>query len=175
MTVKSYDYAAFGTLKVEALIGGVWYRQWFSTRGFWITIPRDHDSDLIADSWEQAAVHSWNLQYGPQPPLPEDESFFANNDDKEQRDPDGPGPLGAHAAIGDSYTVFEEYWGFVGTDSTDSHKHARLDPARKELLIVSTSWGSSPNRPVRDPHGLTTSKSSFGISYEDAQWTPGVS
>jgi hypothetical protein len=175
VTVKSYDYAAWGALKAEALIGGVWYQAVVpTTRDFWITLPLDHDLDFIADSWEQAAVQSWNLQYGPEPPVPADQHFFANLDDKEERDPDGAGPLGTHAAVGDGYAVFAEYRGFAGTDSSDANKHARLSPVRKELLIEIDIMEQQPEQAGGATTGVTTSKSESMIWYEDAGWTPGA-
>ena len=47
------------------------------------------------------------------------------------KDPDGDGPLAAHATEGDGFTVLQEYRGF----QFGSAEHRRLSPARKNLLV----------------------------------------
>ena len=53
------------------------------------------------------------------------------------KDPDGDGPLAAHATEGDGFTVLQEYRGF----QFGSAEHRRLSPARKNLLVEADNMG----------------------------------
>jgi hypothetical protein len=108
----------------------------------WLDIPRDADSDGISDQWEENAVTEWNAQYGESQTV--GNGFFATSDDKEKTDPDGAGSLAAHATVGDSLTVMQEYRGFMFDGPADwggTVGYKRLSPARKNLLIEVENMG----------------------------------
>jgi hypothetical protein len=128
------DFAGKCRVKVEFY--GVGGTAGTAQHTLWLDIPRDADSDGISDQWEENSVGEWNAQYGDSETM--GNGFFTATDDKEKKDPDGSGALGAHATDGDALTVWEEYRGFVFDGPADwggTVGHKRLSPARKNLLV----------------------------------------
>lgn len=109
--VQSRDWGAYGKLSVIAtlIIGGeeVEYRAIFDETGEpYISIPKDNNSNSIADAWEE--------QHGVYPCAGD-----ADNDDQ----PEGKCP-------GDGLSAYQEYRGFF----VQGH-HRRLNPKKKELFV----------------------------------------
>jgi hypothetical protein len=112
--VSSFDFGAYGELKVTALVNGQ------EIVGYWqldpqkkaqpLLLPRRQPDSKIADQWK------------------EDNGVtdLADDDDSEN-DPVGDGHTG------DGLSLYEEYRGF-----SENLQHVRTDPKRKDLLICDT-------------------------------------
>lgn len=113
VNVSCFDYGAWGQLTAEVEVGDD--RLLATTAGkaekTALAIPRDENGNHIADAWEEEKC------------LP---SMPASSDDESE-------PEGAN--MGDGYTFYEEYRGFVLEDGGD-RKHVRLLPNRKKLLVA---------------------------------------
>lgn len=114
ITVRSFDYGAWGVLRVTAkmLDGEDLTGRFLPTGGSGATIPRDRDGNHIADWWEEAKEASG----GPETDI----------DDK---------PAG-QAGPGDGIPFYEEYRGFVIRDAAGKRKHQRTEPRLKTLLVI---------------------------------------
>ena len=109
-----------------------------------LKVPKDEDSDGLADKWEEQMAARWAAQYGTAPlDAPHARDLIQPADDGELKDPDGAGALVAQKETGDGHTVLEEYRGYVldgggfNGQGANGHTggHIRLDPARKEVLL----------------------------------------
>jgi len=118
VTVKSFDYGAFGKLKAEAQIGGVWVRAFVDYPGEtnpqpeFASVPRDLDNNTIADSW----AHNNGA-------AADDADVSLNN-----------------AHNGDGLTRYDEYRG-VDIDNDGKVADAeRLNPDRKDLFAYRSGF-----------------------------------
>ena len=112
--VSSFDFGAYGELKVTALVNGQ------EIVGYWQTdpqkkqqpllLPRRQQGSKIADQWKED-----NQATG-----------LADDDDNENE------PLGDGDA-GDGLTLYEEYRGF-----SENLRHIRTDPHRKDFFVCDT-------------------------------------
>ena len=119
-----------------------------------VTIPKDVDSDGLADKWELEMGARWRAQYAiPAGTAAWDTeakvlALFHPDMDDERADPDEfditpAGPLVAQAEAGDAHTIRKEYRGYIldggGLNGFGGGGHPgghiRLDPARKEILV----------------------------------------
>jgi hypothetical protein len=115
LTITSYDYGAWGKLKVTAILDDSQHTQVVAhlqdqpdvTE---LTIPQDDNENHVADIFER----TYN------PPNADDETSDEDND------PEGDG------TNGDGLTLYEEYRGFmVGSEGG----HIRTDPTRKDIFV----------------------------------------
>jgi len=105
VVVKANDYGAWGKLKCEVNPGGHWFPCSSENGEGYVTIPRDHDENKIADFWEEQKGVSGD----------------AAADDDET--PEGREP-------GDGFSNYEEYRGFqIKGEWTDT------DPKEKDLFV----------------------------------------
>ena len=111
-TVASFDWGAWGTLKVTAYMQGGTTLIGF-LKGYPeitnIPIPRRSSGSLIADKWK--------IDHGV--------AGLADDDDAENK-PDGDGHPG------DGFTLYEEYRGFM-----EGGEHIDGDPKKKDLFVFS--------------------------------------
>ncbi len=125
ISVESFDFGAFGRLRAVAVMpGGVEViGKFVPTSADFATIPRDDDSNHVADDWEK------RMRVSGKP---------ADSDDD-------PIPSG-QANDGDGITLFEEYRGFVRLKGmTDEMAHERTDPRVKTLFVIDHNklWNSA--------------------------------
>ncbi|MBP8274798.1 MAG: hypothetical protein KAY59_10225 [Acidobacteria bacterium] len=116
VTVHSYDFGAYGQLRVTATMAGGHeiLGRFVPTGRERIPIPRDDDGDRVADDWE--------AQYGVG-----GDAVGSDNDAK---------PTG-QASPGDGIPLFEEYRGFVRLKGRGTERaHIRTDPTLKSLFVI---------------------------------------
>jgi hypothetical protein len=132
------DYGGFAVTEVALRYqGGIIARHQ-------LFVPRsvDQQQDCIADIWEKSEIEKWNAQYSEEWPT-SDLGFINPTDDAEQANPDGPGGLPSHSFVGDKFSEFREYRGFIldggGYDGAGANGHngghKRLSMAYKEFLV----------------------------------------
>jgi hypothetical protein len=114
LTVKCYDYGAYGTLTATAYIPNVGMRS-ARVKGnpgkFVVEIPIDEDNNFIADNWESEKGHQ---------PTEDNETVPQSNQS------------------GDGISRYEEYRGFI-IDSGGEEVHIRTDPTIKDVFIKDES------------------------------------
>jgi len=114
--VHSSDFGAYGQLRIKAVRAGgrEVMGRFVPTGRERILIPRDDDSDRIADTWE--SLHGVN---------------GANPEADDDATPSG------QASSGDGIPLFEEYRGFVRLRGrTPERVHHRTDPNVKSLFAI---------------------------------------
>lgn len=113
ITVRSFDYGAWGVLRVKARMedGEELVGRFLPTSGTGAIIPADRDGNHVADAWEAAKEVS-----GPP-----------------ETDEDGPAN---QAAPGDGIPLYEEYRGFAVLDAAGVRKHQRTEPGLKTLFVI---------------------------------------
>jgi hypothetical protein len=85
------DYGAAGKFRVDFQIGTVAVSQVKSVFKDEEILPDGKIGDGLPDKWEEAMVTEWNARYGTS--IPATNAFFGPGDDKEPKDPDGPGAV----------------------------------------------------------------------------------
>ncbi|MBL8794950.1 MAG: hypothetical protein JNM56_13660, partial [Planctomycetia bacterium] len=163
-----------------------------------LDVPRDIDSDRLADRWELEKITEWENQYNVrrQSNLPILQ-FYSNNlsADDELRDPDGArgqnDPAGTralpeHKTTGDALTMLEEYRGFIldggGHDGDGANPiasgHNRLSPAIKELLVevdaMVFAQGNTPGIVNRPPGGFSSALNKASQGFSDKNTGAGI-
>jgi len=109
VVVKANDYGAWGKLKCEVNPGGHWFPCSSENGEGYVTIPRDHDENKIADFWE------------------EDKGVSGDAAADDDETPEGREP-------GDGFSNYEEYRGFqIGGVWRDT------DPTEKDLFVHNAS------------------------------------
>jgi hypothetical protein len=113
--ISSFDYGAYGTLKIYAeLEGGGTAVAYLKDRPSVkeLKLPKDENNNHIADKWER------------------DKGVMgAKEDSDEDMIPRGDGTKG------DGLSVFEEYRGTMALDDQGIEKHVRTHPKKKTLFI----------------------------------------
>ena len=124
ITVKSYDYGAFGKIRVTFVtkIGG---HILLGANGFLAhaTIPRDEDGNFIPDSAPQNS--------GPTPRVdgvPGTVPSRAANDDNEHVET-------VLLKIGDGFTRYQEWRGFMVADPDDNPIHRRTSVTVRDVMV----------------------------------------
>lgn len=120
ITVTSFDWGAFGKLKVTAILDDdgwpvsahIQDKPGVET----LKIPRDENDNHIADAWEDG----YNL---------------SSTDETSDDDDDPPG----NGTAGDGLSLYEEYRGFFVANEGG---HIRTDPTKKDLFVV--NWNNLP-------------------------------
>jgi len=109
-SLSAYDFGAYATLKVTALVGGVTnvgYLKADPARPTNILLPKRQEPSKIADAWkDQHQVRD-----------------LADEDDSDNT------PVGDKHK-GDGFSLYEEYRGFA-----ENQKHIRTDPEVKDLFV----------------------------------------
>lgn len=113
--VKCLDYGAYGPLAAELHYGGILGVGTLKGRAD-IKIPRDDNTNWIADGWEK--------QHGMYTSVSADAVTWSRSDDES-------GPLG-NSNPGDGLSIYEEYRGFIVQGA-----HIQGDPTKKDLFIYS--------------------------------------
>ncbi len=137
VTVKSYDCGAYGKIKAEAQISGVWYTA-INEDGtdLFARIPLDDDDNKIADNWTYNAGNATD-----------DTDTSLNNTHN-----------------GDGLTRYEEYRGIDIDGDGKISSNERLNPSKKDLFVQGTgfggtfpsfSWGNAFNEAGIDVHEFT--------------------
>lgn len=111
--VHSYDYGAWGTLRITAR-DEAGRNLKVKMRGKDtpdLDIPQDDDANRIADSWKREDTKGKPKDW-------DDESIEGQN------------------AKGDGVTLYDEYRGFVVKNSAGAREFVRLSPKTKEMFII---------------------------------------
>jgi len=116
LTVKCYDFGAYGTLTATAYIPNVGMRS-ARVKGnpgkFVVEIPIDDNNNFIADQWER--------EQGIK-----DLALLPTADNEIIPPPDGSG-----IQVGDGISLYEEYRGFL----MEGLEHKRLNPVKKDVFV----------------------------------------
>jgi len=108
--LQPYDWGGWGTLNVTAIVNGQTIQGHFSgDQSQYIVLPKRQPGMFVADVWK--TQHNIPLS-------------TVDSDDSE------PDPTGQPGCIGDGFTLYEEYRGFM-----ENGKHIEGDPANKDLFV----------------------------------------
>ncbi len=117
IVINCYDYAAYAEITISVTCGS-------TTQTKILKLPKDDNSNKIADSWENVrTIYTSNTS---------DAQAFMRKD----TDP-GPNPN----LVGDGISVFDEYRGFIlQQGNTNTGEFKRLDSKKQEFFV---SWAGN--------------------------------
>lgn len=109
------DYGAFGKIKAEVKIDGVWMdAKDENSSNYYINLPADINDNKIADSWETDNKVAGETATADGDPQPADQK-----------------------TNGDGMTNYEEYRGFFCSETAGGIiKHIRMNPKSKEIFVI---------------------------------------